>query len=263
MMAKVEVGGINLYYDIHGTGEPLLFIHGLGSSTRDWEAQTKFFSADYRVILIDLRGHGQSDKPKEQYSILQFSADIEALLNGLEIESLHVVGLSLGGVIALQFALDHPHRVRSLVLVNSFVELLFRTFSEKMEMWKRNTVVRLLGMRKMGKVLAGRLFPKDSQEELRNVFIERWAENNKQSYLSAFKSMAGWSVRDRLGELHVPTLVLSAEHDYTPLNVKEAYVSQMLGAELVVIEDSYHGLPAEKPEEFNHAVAGFLNRLDR
>lgn len=262
-MAKAEANGIKLYYEIHGTGEPLLFIHGLGSSARDWEAQAKFFSADYRVILVDLRGHGQSDKPKEEYSILQFSADVHVFLDVLEIESAHVVGLSLGGVIALQFALDHPHRIRSLVPVNSFVELPFQTFSEKMEIWKRNTIVSLLGMRKMGKLLAGRLFPKDDQEELRDVFIERWAENDKQSYLSAFKSMVGWSVRDRLGELDVPVLVLSAEHDYISIAAKAEYVSDMPGAELVVIEDSHHGLPAEKPEEFNHAVTGFLNGLDR
>src|SRR5690349_9844570 len=118
-MPTVQVNSIRLYYEIHGTGQPLVFIHGLGSSTRDWEAQVPEFSKSYQVVTFDLRGHGRSGKPAGPYSMAMFSADLADLLETLDIAAAHVVGLSLGGAIAFQFALDDPARVRTLTIVNS------------------------------------------------------------------------------------------------------------------------------------------------
>ena len=99
-MPLKPVNNINMYYEVLGHGEPLLFIHGLGSSTRDWENQIDFFSKNYQVILVDVRGHGQTDKPPGSYSISMFANDIAGLLDQLELPSVHVVGISMGGMIA-------------------------------------------------------------------------------------------------------------------------------------------------------------------
>src|SRR6266545_4358239 len=96
-MPKVQCNDINLYYEVNGKGQPLLFIHGLGSSARDWESQVQEFSRTYQVITFDLRGHGQSDKPAGPYTMSMFASDAAALLKRLGIESANVVGLSLGG----------------------------------------------------------------------------------------------------------------------------------------------------------------------
>ena len=100
--------------------------------------------------------------------------------------------------------------------------------------------------------------PHPEQEELRKVFISRWAENDKSAYLEAMKGIMGWSVKDRLGEIRCPTLIIGADGDYFSIEDKRAYTSMIPAAELVIVENSMHALPAEKPEEFNSIVLGFL-----
>lgn len=257
-MPKIRVNDINLYYEVNGDGQSLLFIHGLGSSTRDWELQVQEFSKTFQVITWDLRGHGQSDKPAGPYSLPMFAADAAGLLQSLNIKSAHVVGLSLGGGVAFQLAIDYPELVRTMVIVNSAPELVVRTLQDRIAIWQRFAIVRLLGMRKMGQVLSRRLFPKDEQMSLRTTFVERWAENDPRAYQEAMRAMVGWSVTDKLGSIKCPTLVISADQDYTPVAVKERYTKLMPNAELVIIPDAHHATPVEQPEKFNAVLMDFL-----
>lgn len=259
-MPKRQCNGIELYYETSGEGQPVLFIHGLGSSTRDWEYQTPFFSKQYQVVTFDLRGHGQTEKPPGPYAMSQFASDAAALIQSLNLPPVHVVGLSLGGMVAFQMAVDHPQLVRSLVIVNSGPELVIRTLKDRWRVFMRFLIVRLLGMRKMGEVLSKRLFPKADQTELAHTFIERWAENDRRAYTDAMRAIVGWSVAQHLPNLHIPTLVLSGDQDYTPVTHKEVYVAQMPQAELVVIPDSRHVTPVDQPELFNQAIISFWTR---
>jgi len=259
-MPIVRVQDIQLYYETAGQGEPLLFIHGLGSSTRDWERQVAFFSRRYQVITFDVRGHGRSDKPPGPYSVRLFAADTAALIKSLGIERVHVVGISMGGMIGFQLAIGEPNLVKSLVIVNSGPEFVTRTFKERLGVLQRLLIVRLLGMRRMGEVLGKRLFPKPEQEHLRRVLIERWAENDKRAYLASFRAIMGWSVVERLGEIGCPVLVVAADQDYTPVAFKEAYAANLPHAELAVISDSRHLTPVDRPEQFNEALLAFLSK---
>ena len=258
-MPKIQSNGITLYYEIHGEGQPLLFIHGLGSSTRDWEYQVLEFSKSYKVITFDLRGHGQSDKPAGPYSIAMFAADTVGLLKALGIESPHVVGLSLGGSVAFQLGVDTHRMLKSLTIVNSAPELIVRSFKDRMSVWQRIAIVKLLGMRKMGEVLSKRLFIKPEQEDIRRIFVERWAENDQRAYLNAMRALVGWSVTARISSIQCPTLIIAADQDYTPLSLKEAYTAQIPGARLVTIPDSRHATPVEHPQEFNLVLRKFLS----
>ncbi len=258
-MPKIQSNGINLYYEIHGEGQPLLFIHGLGSSARDWELQVEEFAKSYKVITFDLRGHGQSDKPAGPYTMSMFAADTVGLLKALGVESPHVVGLSLGGGVAFQMAVDASLPLKSLVIVNSAPELLVRTFKDRLMVWQRVAIVKLLGMRKMGEVLSKRMFIKPEQEDIRKVFVERWAENDQRAYLNSMRALVGWSVSARIGSIRVPTLVIAAGQDYSPLSAKEAYTAQIPGARLAVISDSRHATPVEHPQEFNQVLQRFLS----
>lgn len=261
-MPTFNTGEINLYYESVGEGDCLLLLHGLGSSTRDWEYQLPDFCKYYRVLTVDTRGHGRSGKAGIPYSITQFANDIALLLDGLRVASAHVVGLSMGGMIAFQLALNHPDRVKSLVIVNSGPEVVARTLKEKFGVWQRFAILRFMGMRKMGEVLAPRLFVKEEQAATREMFIERWAENDKQAYTAALRALVGWSVLDRIHEIKVPVLVMAADEDYTPVSSKEAYVKKMPNAELLVIKDSRHATPIEHPEVFNSAVLKFLAQVN-
>ncbi|MBN1146018.1 MAG: alpha/beta fold hydrolase [Anaerolineales bacterium] len=259
-MAKLRVRDIEMYYQISGEGEALVLIHGLGSSARDWALQTDFFSQRYRVVAYDVRGHGQSDKPPGPYSVPLFAQDLASLIRALEIAPAHVVGISMGGMIAFQLAVDAPELVKSLVIVNSGPELVFKTWRERIQGWQRFLLVRLAGMRKMGEVLSERLLPKPEQAELRRMFVERWAENDPRAYGEAMKALVGWSVSEHLEQITCPVLVVTADQDYTPVEAKAAYVKRLPRGEMAVIKDSRHATPVDQPEEFNRVVMEFLAR---
>jgi pimeloyl-ACP methyl ester carboxylesterase len=259
-MPKKLIKDININYEITGEGQPLLFIHGLGSSLRDWEDQVPVFSKNYKVITLDLRGHGQTDKPKGPYSIAMFADDVAELIKSLKIGLVHVVGISLGGAIGFHLALDHPDITKSLTVVNMSASVPIKTFKEKQMFFLRVVIVKMMGMRKMGEVLAKRLFIKPDQEELRERMATRWAENDKKAYLNSLKTIKNWSVKERLHEIKCPTLVVAADEDYTPLDDKKEYTALIPNAKLVVIEDARHAVSVEKPEEFNTIVMDFLKQ---
>jgi pimeloyl-ACP methyl ester carboxylesterase len=257
-MPTLNVGDMNLYYEAIGAGEPILFIHGLGSSTRDWELQVQSFSESHRVVVYDVRGHGKSEKPAGPYSMAQFANDASALIKELDLAPANVVGISMGGMIGLQLAVDSPELVKSLVVVNSGPEMVVRTMKERMQVAQRFLIVRILGMRKMGEVLSERLFPKDEHAEIRKIFESRWAENDPRAYRESLKTIVGWTVTDRLDQIRCPVLVVAADADYTPVETKAAYVKKIPRGRMVVVEDSRHGTPVEKPEIFNRILKDFL-----
>ena len=257
-MPKLRINDTELYYEIQGAGQPLVLIHGLGSSARDWEFQVPEFSIKFQVVTFDLRGHGQSDKPPGPYSIPMFAADTAGLLKALKLESAHIVGISLGGGVALQLAIDAPSLVKTLVIVNSGPAIVGIGDEGKKEIDSRVALVEKMGMRGMGQALAARLFPKPEHASLAATFVERWTENDPRAYIDALWSMVGWNVTDRLSSIRCPTLVVSADQDYSPVALKEAYVKLMPNAELVVIPDSHHAVPLEQPQAFNAAIAQFL-----
>jgi pimeloyl-ACP methyl ester carboxylesterase len=261
IMPLLEVDGVKLNYQINGDGDPLLLIHGLGSSGRDWELQVEYFSQSYKVIRCDLRGHGKSSKPPGPYSIELFSKDCSGLLSRIGCSPAHILGISLGGMVAFQMGIDHPDDVRSLVVVNSTPDLVPRSMMDHIHTWQRLLIIQLMGMRKMGEVLGNRFFPKPEQSELKEIFIERWGENHRPSYLEAMKAAVGWSVYDQLGEIKAPTLVIGSDEDYFPTEYKEDYVKMLPRGRLEIVEDARHALPAEKPEEFNRLVHEYLTGL--
>jgi 3-oxoadipate enol-lactonase len=261
-MPSWKSGEIRLHFEDRGQGEPLLLIHGLGSSSRDWENQMPVFAERHRVIVPDLRGHGQSDRPPGPYSVPLFSADIVALIESLEIAPVHLIGLSLGGFVAFQLAVEHSHLVRSLIVVNAAPGLPRSRLGDRLRvtwgLFLRRSIVRLFGMRALAHLLSKKLFPGPSQDGLRRRFIERWAENHPRAYLASLAAVSGWNVEDRLGAITCPTCVISGDQDFIPLTLKEGYSGQLANGELKVINGSGHFTPLDAPEQFNEAVLSFL-----
>jgi len=260
-MPILHVNDIDLYYEITGAGEPLLFLHGHGSSSRDWEFQVGYFAKHYRVITCDVRGFGKSSKPYGPYSLRLFAEDTASLLQALGIGPAHVVGISMGGMIAFELVLGFPQLVKSLVIVNSYPEMRVETRQERRMARKRFLIMDLLGMRRIGVWLSKRLFIKPEQAQLRALFVERWTENDRHAYRASLKSVVGWDVEARLGEIQCPVLVVASDEDYLPLEEKRAYTARMPRARLVVIEDARHAVTVEKPEEFNKVVGEFLEEV--
>ena len=152
-MAFFTHDGCQLHYEDYGHGTPLLLVHGLGSSTLDWESQIPVLSPLYRVIVIDLRGHGRSDKPDEHYSIAGFAEDVAALIEHLQLGTVHLVGISMGGMIGFQLGVDRPELLRSLTIVNSGPEVKPHSLRDCVEIGKRWLLSHLLSLDTIAKGL--------------------------------------------------------------------------------------------------------------
>lgn len=259
-MPTVNVNDIEMYYEITGKGDPLVFIHGLGSSSQDWEYQTSEFSKKYRVITMDLRGHGKSDKPAGPYSISMFADDVAELLKTIGISPVHVVGLSMGSATGFHIAIDYPDLVKTLTVSNMTASLPVKTFAEKKMFYTRLIIIKFMGMKKMGQMLAPRLFTKPEQQHLRDTLVERCEKNDKKAYLEAMKALKNWSVLERVHTITCPTLVIHAENDYSTLDTKKEYTKLIPNAELKVIEEAGHAANMEKPEAYNLILDDFLSR---
>ena len=258
-MAIFERDGVQLWYEVRGEGAPVLLIHGLGSSGLDWEHQIPALQG-FQVINTDLRGHGRSSRGAVPISMELFAQDLAALLDHLGVESAHVVGLSLGGGVAFQIGLDRPALTRSLTIVNSGPHAITNPLAAALLVGSRLLIIRWLGLPKLGEKVAKRLFPKPENAAQRATFVERFRGNDVDCYRRSLKALIGWSVLDRIHEIEAPVLVLTADDDYTSVRWKKSYSKRLRNTRLVVVPDSRHALPMEKPAPFNAALVEFLRR---
>lgn len=256
-MPIVTLPNLRMSYQEAGSGEPIVLLHGLGSCARDWEDQIAAFASRYRVIVPDLRGHGDTDKLTRS-TIAAMADDVAQLLAALGICPAHVVGMSMGGMIAFQLALDAPELVKSLVIVNSGPDAVPRTLRHRFAIFLRFALLRLVGLPRLTRVIASKLFPAAGQEMLRRRFVERASTNDPAAYKAALEAIVRWSVADRLSSVVAPTLVITADQDYTPVSFKADYVAKLPDARLVVIPQSRHATPMDQPARFNTTVLEFL-----
>jgi len=257
-MPAVEVDGLSINYEVFGSGPPLLLIHGLGSSVRDWERQVERFQGSRALIAVDLRGHGESDKPPGPYEIADFAHDAACVLDRLEVGTAPVVGLSLGGMVGFQLAADRPDLVDRLMSVNAVQALEFNGFRKKARVAQRKLVIRFGGMERVGKVLARRLFPDMAAEQ--ELMVERWKRNEKAAFRASVQAALDWpGVVDEMARFDKPIVVVASDQDDTPLEETGRYVDLMPSAEMVVIEGAHHAVPVERPEAFNRVLADFLS----
>lgn len=253
--------GAELHYAEAGTGAPLIFLHGLGSSSDDWEAQRAHFAGRYHVLALDSRSSGRSrdlDHPDGPFSLHQFADDVRALIEHRALGPTHVVGLSLGGAIAFQLAVDAPQVLRTITICNSAPAIVVRGFSAHAAILLRRVITALKGPRGMATMLAPKLFPGPQHAALRATFVERMMRNRPAAYAATQRALFGWSVADRLPSIVVPTLVIGSEFDYPVLQGKEAWVRQMPHARYVEVPGTHHALPIEAPEAFNAVLDAFL-----
>lgn len=258
-MPTTTVNDIQLHYELHGSGEPLVLIHGLGSSSRDWEYQIPDLARHYQVIAPSLRGFGKSDKPAGPYTVVQYARDVVGLLNHLGIDRAHVCGFSLGGAVAFQLAAEFKHRLSSVVVVNAQPSFQLDHWRKHLMVLMRIGMANVLGMQRMVRFLAKRLFPDASQAHLRETMLRRHGSNDKQAYLAALRGLAGWSIEDAIGSIDVPVLVVAGEHDITSVDEKQTYVDKMPNATLSVVKDSRHGTPFDQHETLNALILDFLD----
>ena len=247
----------SLHYLVRGRGEPVLLLHGLGASGADFAYQVRALEGQFKVIVPDLPGCGHSGPLRSDCSIENFAASLWLLLDHLEIPKTSIMGFSLGGAVALEMALQRPDAVPRLALVNSLASYKIDNWSKWLEARLPGTLVHLFGMRLTGWLCASRMFPHPWQQSLRQRAAAVIAAVPAASYLGIMSALERWSATDRLAGLRNRTLVIAAEHDYTPLAEKRE-LARNLGAELIVVRGSRHGTPFDAAEITNSILIALM-----
>ncbi len=257
---------VPLYHEVHGAedGEPLLLVHGLGSSCRDWQHQLDAFTAaskrPLRIVTCDLRGHGRSPRPKRRYRLDDFVADLEALLGHLDLERVHLLGISMGAIVTVELAARRPDLVRSLVLVSCPPTLTLHDFRTRRIYLQRRLLITVLGMPAVAWVLARRLFPGAEQADLRRQFRQRWQGNDRWSYLRCVRALMGWQPPANLRHVTGPVLGICGDHDYWTPAQQEALICRFPHGRLEVMSNAGHAGHIERPDVFNRLVLAFLDQ---
>jgi pimeloyl-ACP methyl ester carboxylesterase len=264
-MPRVSVNGIELHYVEMGAGEPLLLIMGFGGDHQAWAFQVGAFSERYRVISFDNRGAGQSAVPDVPYSTRMMADDAVGLLDALGIERAHVLGVSMGGMIAQEVALNHPRRVRSLQLHCTYAQP-DRYMLALMEAW-RSVRVKATPEEWLRMVALWLFAPVTFAErpEFIEAVIQTGLANPHPFTLTGFfrqgDAVRGHNALERLATLACPTLVSVAAHDIlVPPRFAHALAAAVPKAELRVLDDAGHAYFWERPDAFNAMCLDFLAR---
>jgi pimeloyl-ACP methyl ester carboxylesterase len=256
-MPSASLNGIDLRYEIAGDGPPVVFLHGLGSSADDWALQIPEFARHFRVVTLDMRGHGAS-KARNGYSIEQMADDVAGLLTQLGLRPAHVVGLSLGGCVSIALGIRHPVCVRALVLVNTFAKYQPPPGGRRRTL-KRLWLLLFAPISEVAKFVARGLFPKPEQRPLYEAAVASLSKNPKSSYWAALNALRKFDARAELYRINCPTLVVMGERDMTvPSSAGIFLRNNIPDAQQLIILDSGHATPMDQHNAFNMAVTRFL-----
>lgn len=251
--------GTEVHHEVHGTGATnVVLIHGLGDDGTAWGAQLPALGSGFRVLTLDLRGHGRSSKDANDHSIATMAADVLAVADEVGMDRAHVVGMSLGGGVAFEVAVQRPDFVTSLVIVNSTPTARVGGLVGRAALGVRQLMARMMTPAKAAPTVAGRLFPDPDQEELREEYTQRLADNDPDAYRASLNALVAFDRGEASRALTMPTLFVHSEHDYTPLKWRQPFVDAMPDATLVQIDGAHHAVPIEKPDAFNRVLLDHL-----
>lgn len=258
--------GTRLHFSVTGRrdGEPVLMIQGLGADSRGWVRQRVAFAARHRVIVFDNRGVGRSDKPAGPYDLTVMAEDALTVLDAVGVDDAHIMGASMGGVLAQIIGVTHPERVRSLILAcTACQQVPWRR--ELLEEWA--DVAETEGMGSFSQYAVRWLI---GPRSLRRFWPAVGALGSiamnlpSDSFVSQVRAILAMDddIRFELASITAPTLVLVGTQDIlTPLGDSEEIASLIRGAELAVIGGGAHGFMFEHASQFNRTALGFLRRV--
>lgn len=261
-MPAVASNGISLYYEIYGDGPPLVLISGLGGDRTFWSASVERLSPRFRVIVFDTRGIGKSDAPREPYTMEQFADDLAGLLDAIGIERAHVLGFSMGGNIALAFALRYPERVDKLVLASSFAVMnkQARLFLDAvLSVYEGGATSKM-----MFDLIAPWLFSASFLDAPANAAYLQYDENDPDqqpfyAWKNQYLAQQAFDVVSRLREIEKPTLVISGQMDRLAHEEDSVLLAEKIkNAIHRSIPGSGHLVNYEDPDSFHDSILAFL-----
>ena len=260
----MRVNDIEIYYEVHGEGFPLVMIHGLGANLDWWDPRmVGELSKRFMTVMFDNRGAGRTDVSDRKYTIKLFADDTAGLMDALGISRAHVLGISMGGMIAQELVLNYPQKVEKLVLCSTNcggVESIRAS----------NDVVRMLivdrstlSQKEINKMMISVTLTEDFVEknpDLVELIIQRGlkAPISAEAYRRQLNAISGFNTRDRLPQIKAPTLILVGKKDILiPPGNGSILAEAILNSKLVYLERSAHALVEDMDEVIN-SVTGFL-----
>ena len=254
-MPKINRDGVNIYYEVHGNGPPLILTHGYSSTSQMWRGQIEALSKHHQLVLWDMRGHGQSDYPEapDAYSEALTVADIAALLDEIDAHSAIIGGLSLGGYMSLAFYRAHPERVRALLIIDTGPG--FKK-DDAREAWNRRALD-----------TADR-FEREGLAVLQSGSSERATVSHRNAIGLARAARGMLTQRDArvievLPDIEVPCLIVVGADDAPFLAASDYMAAKIPGAKKVVIPSAGHAVNIDQPQAFIDAVLSFLEAVPR
>ena len=253
-MPTINRDGVQIYYEVHGSGPPLLLTHGYSSTSGMWQGQIAALSKHHTLVLWDMRGHGQSGYPEDTaaYSEALTVADMAALLDAVGAEQAIVGGLSLGGYMSLAFYRAHPNRVRALLIIDTGPG--FKK-DEAREAWNKRAHD------------TGDRFEREGLEVLKSASRERSSVTHRDASGLARAARGMLTQRDArviesLPDIKVPSLIVVGADDTPFLAASDYMAAKIPGAQKVVIPAAGHAVNIDQPQAFIDAVLPFLDGLD-
>jgi pimeloyl-ACP methyl ester carboxylesterase len=262
-MPSIKANGINIHYEEIGSGEPLLLIMGLGADGSLWAQHVDVYKDHFRCIMMDNRGSGRSDKPDGPYTIKQMADDAVGLLDALNIIKAHISGISMGGAIAQEIAINNPERVLTATLISTWAQCdtyatrIFEMFKETIIVADKINFTRLLQLW---------IFTPDYHNKEMDDLLKREIEGGQYQYpmpqhafLAQCDACIAHDTTDRLNNIVAPTLITVGEEDiFTPLKFSRHIAEHTPNNELYIVHGGGHAHHWEKLDEFNDKTLSFL-----
>ena len=273
-MPIAEVNGQRLYYEVHprspapagqgagGDGEPLLCVHGLACDTLAWIPQIEAFAAAHRTVIFDNRDVGRSSMAEPGYEIADMARDALALADELELDGFHLLGVSMGGAIAQEIAIQAPERIRTLTLAvtfpagSAYARRLAEVWSARVEQVSREQHIDELMLLNHSEAFYDN---PDMVELVRSAILANPHPQPPEAFGRQLAACGRHDARDGLPTLSMPTHVIGAERDIlVPVWKSREIASLIPGAKLTVLPEAPHGASLERAEEFNSSVLAFI-----
>ena len=258
----LQINGARIHYERAGSGFPVIFLHAGVADSRMWAPQEPEFAEHFDVIRPDTRGFGDSELPPTPWNPRE---DVLQLMDSLGLKPAHLIGCSMGGSVALDFALDHPERVSKLVLVDAGVsgrqsDPKYDHLFDEVTAADKSGDFKALNEAEMDLWLDGPYRPHGYvAQPLRDLFLDMNGKNMGADWEKAPPQDLEPPAAERLGEITAPTLVIVGDKDLAPvLETADLLVSSIKGARRAMIHDAAHLPNLEHPEEFNRVVLDFL-----
>jgi 3-oxoadipate enol-lactonase len=259
-MPFTNANGTKIFWNEAGSGDPLVMIMGLGYSHEMWHRTWPVMASKYRTIVFDNRGVGQSDVPPGPYLIAQMAADTAAVMDAAGLEQAHVMGVSMGGVIAQEFAITYPHRVRSLILGCTTCggkESVAAAPNVLQVLMARATMTPEEGAEAMVPFIYDASTPRSRIDE--DLAIRRRTFPTAAGYLAQLQGVVAWTGYERLPQIKAPTLIIHGETDQlVPPQNAHILHERIAGSRLAMLPNASHILMTDQPQACHGALLEFL-----